>query len=62
MCISNEEKLLAAKIMEVKQTLAEVKNRNTAGKGRKWMSIYRVKQKLTSSLNNSIFMCQQLKL
>lgn len=61
MCISNEERLLAAKIMEVKQTLAEVKNRNTAGKGRKWMSICRVKQKLTSSLNNSIFVCQQHK-
>lgn len=37
-CISNKERLLAAKIMEVKVTLAEVKNANAAGKGRNWMS------------------------
>lgn len=58
-CISNKESFLAAKIMEVKETLAEVKNANTAGKGRNWMSKAVLKH---SSLNNSIFVCQQHKL
>lgn len=39
--ISNKEKLLTAKIMEVKLTLAEVRNRNAAGKGKNWMSMCR---------------------
>lgn len=42
--ISNKEKLLTAKIMEVKLTLAEVRNRNAAGKGKKLGVYVQVKQ------------------
>lgn len=61
--ISNKEKLLTAKIMEVKLTLTEVRNHNAASKGKKIGYLCTGKTKLKhSSLNDSIFVSQQQKL